>query len=229
VVGFAILSAKITRLEKQISTFDERLVDLRNSIEALRQDRINDDLSWLRTTLQQMEESWTLRTPNAQLERVANDSHIVANRFFDRAKAVLASSGPRIQNAAPFLEAVGLAQSARVAARLAADENDAARGAAIEALDQYDELLDEMDAADDALRSTPDEVSTSDDTAWAARLGTAMESARATSTGVRMRAEAMAASDEMLATLSKRGVGGREFLSAARDEGDVPFLVLAAA
>lgn len=225
VAGFAVLANRINRIEGQISSLDQRLVELKCAIETLRDDRIAEDLSLLRSIIQQMDESWTLRQPTAQLDRVASESHILANRFFDRAKGLLANEGPRLSLAAPMIDAFAIAQSTRVSARIASEELETAHRASEEAVGQYCALLESADATHDVLaRLRTEEIGTLED--WAEHLDTMLGQPREISAALRSRAEAMDGTRELVIMLKENGLSGCELMHAARSEGEAPVLVL---
>ncbi len=223
IVGFAVIANKIERVECQLHDLLSRQDELRAKVGEILDDRMTEDLVRLRTAAQQMEESWTLQNPDAQLDRVANEGHLLGNRFYEKARTTLLEAPGAMETAAPLLEAFSLASNVRVAARIAADEVEAAEGAAAAVTSQFEALIDASNAtcppiilknADPDLEGLPDKF-VSD---FTARRDIARK--------LRLAGEAMEGSQGIASLLLKKGVSGRRYLAEARAEKSAPVLLL---
>jgi hypothetical protein len=80
---------------------------------------------------EQMDEGWSLTDPAPQWRQVASQAHSLVNMFERRASELTADPAD-VAAAEPFLEALALAASLRVAARLASGDDAAGHAAANE-------------------------------------------------------------------------------------------------
>jgi hypothetical protein len=227
VVGFAILSSKIQRVETKVEAIGDKLDVLGLKIEALRREAIAEDMVRLRTAAQRMDEGWQLNAPEAQWRDVAKEMHFLQNNFSRRLDDVL--SGNRVfdlTSADPFIEALALASAVRVSARLAAGDELVAReaaheGATLLALHGRRFRLADIALAD--LRTRKSEAATPN---WGVALKHAAEAARPMIEAMRTREAAAASTTLTLGELGKRLISGRAWMETARAETVAPYLFL---
>lgn len=225
VVGFAVIASKIDRVERELHDLRSRQDEIRSKVREILDDRINEDLVRLRTAAQQMEESWTLQRPDAQLDRVASEGHLLSNRFFERGRAMLLEAPGELTSASPFLEAFTLASNVRVAARLASDEVEAAENAANSATGQYEAMIDACNSTAAPIligKTNPDfsELHNRFDNQFTARRDLARK--------FRMSGEAMEGARGIARLLIEKELSGREYLAEARAEASAPILLMRA-
>lgn len=225
VVGFAVLGKQISNIERRISSLDERLAGITRSIEDLRQQRIAEDLTLLRTLVEQMDESWSLRSSFSQRERVAAECHILANRFHQRAMLVLKNESGGLVASSPLLDAFEVAQSTRVAARLACDEHEAAIRSAEEASRQYSAIIEGADPVSDSLTMLKDETLVGIG-AWGDHQQRKFELPYEVSHALRARAEASEATSDLISFLGSAKISGTEWIKAVRNEQERPILIV---
>ncbi|WP_343347980.1 hypothetical protein WJT74_05900 [Sphingomicrobium sp. XHP0239] len=226
VLGFAALSRKIGKIDSKIDALAAGQDAILSAVEDLRSATVTQDLVDLKTIAQQWEESWSLSSPAAQLERVADGGHRLANRFHERAMVSLTQHGD-VLAASPLLDAHGLAQATRIAARLASDEKAAAIAASHDAMLQYDELVDHANATRGAIEHLGQEW---DATSAEGReaLQRQLADRRHIATALRDRADATDATSDLIKLLAQRSANGRAFLERARAEEEAPFLLIEA-
>ena len=175
-----------------------------------------------------MEEGWQLTAPEGQWRDVAGEMHRLQNSFSRRVEEILGGDdGECIAAADPFLDALAFASGIRVSARAAAGDQAAARQAAYDGailLDRHGQRVRLSDAALAAVRASKVTPATA---AWAETLSRSIEAAKPLITAMRGREAAAESTAATLDELDRRGIASREWMEAARSEGEEPFIFLA--
>ncbi|URD60773.1 hypothetical protein M8312_13500 [Sphingomonas sp. KRR8] len=224
VAGFAVIAAKIARVEKKVEALGDKLDKLSKSVEALRQDRILDDFSALRTTVEQMDEGWLLGQPDQSWREVARQSHSLWNGFQRRAIELLGRGD--LIGADPFVEAFALSASTRVQARLASGDDLVARRAAEESASALIKMGEHVKLGVSVLKEMETELPQAGSAAWGEALETKSDRLRGITSSFRQREQAAAASVMTLVELDRQQITGRAWLEAARQEQESPLLCL---
>lgn len=225
VAGFAIVARKIAGLEAKLDAYGEQVGRIAKGVDLLLAHRVADDLVHLRTLAAQMDEAWSLRHPDHQWQQVAREAQLLGARFQQRLERLREEDGLEPISAEPLLDAFALACTTRVSARLALGDDAAARNAAndgaysladFSAAFALDEIVLQRICA---LQVAPGTA------AWKNALDDEIEAARPILARVRNREASAAATGITLAELENRGIAGREWLEAARQETDAPLLL----
>ncbi len=207
VAGFAVVSVKLRRIEEEVKAVGDRL-----------------DLTDLTTACEQADEAWTLASPEDQWRRAGEALHRLQNRFLNRAR-VAQSEGERIEVLTPLIDALTLARSIRVSARLATGDETAARAAAAELAQTVRSLTGELGAASvlrQRLRIAQVQPGSAN---YRSRAEAEKADAVRSANSLRDREQRVAALPILLSGLQEQDVRGRDWLSAAR-EADEPLLSL---
>lgn len=228
VAGFAILSAKINRVEASMDAMAGRLAEIARSVDSLRRDRIADDFTRLRTVAEQMDEGWSLTDPTPQWRQVASEAHSLVNMFERRVSELTADLADLADLAAaePFLEALALAASLRVAARLASGDDAAGRAAANEGARALVGVGERASLGGSVLRQMRLGTALGGTKAWDQALAGRVDTLRPLVERTRQREAAAASTSLTLAELQRQGISGRVWLEAARSEEAEPVLCL---
>ena len=221
-----MLSAKIGRVEAKVDGLSQQLEVIARGVEGLRRDRITEDFDRLRTAVEQMDEGWKLADPVQQWRAVARDTHALANSFERRAAELLQSEASYPLAAEPFLEAMSLASSTRVASRMAAGDDVVARQAASEGASALVKLGSKLRTGDLALARLRADKIEPGSMQWREALDRATDDLRPSMAAVREREAAAAFTTFTLAELDRQRVGGRQWLEMARAEDQEPLLCL---
>lgn len=227
VAGFAVLATKLSRVEAKVEQLEPKLVEIQHTVQVIRADQIAEDFVRLRTALEQLDEGWILPDPVAQWRHVAAEAHYLANQFQRRAAELLDTGPTTILLAEPMTEALSLASSARVTARMAAGDDAAALAAASDGAKSLYELGQRVRPAEAAIAMVPAEAEPATAN-WGSRVASIAEELAPTVDAYRGREQAAAATCLTLSELEARQITGREWLVAARDEEHAPLLCLAA-
>ena len=225
VAGFAILAAKINRMETSVNAMAGRLAEIGSGIEWLRHDRIAEDFSRLRTLAEQMEEGWSLVDPGPQWRQVATDAHSLAT-IFGRRTVELIADPKNLVTAEPFAEALALAVSLRVSARLASGEDVAAAAAADEGARFLVTVGERVSLAASALQQMRANLSVSGSRSWGDILDSEVAALRPHVTAYRQRETVAASTSLTLTELRRQLIPGRTWLEAARSEHNEPVICL---
>jgi hypothetical protein len=226
VAGFAILSAKIGQVEAKVDAMSETLAAIASGVDALRRDRIADDLSRLRTIAEQMDEGWSLSDGHSQWRQVASEAHVLANTFERRAAELLAAPSTDPLAAEPFIEAVCIAGATRVAARMATGDDAAARGASDEVARKLADLVGGVDGTHAALVRVRETKIDAASLEWAQALSDAAATVQPAISALRDRQVMAAATTLTLGELDARGIKGRDWIELARQEENSPLICL---
>ena len=224
VAGFAVVSVKLRRIEEEVKAVGDRLDRLAAVAEELRRQPVRDDLTDLTTACEQADEAWTLASPEDQWRRAGEALHRLQNRFLNRAR-VAQSEGERIEVLTPLIDALTLARSIRVSARLATGDETAARAAAAELAQTVRSLTGELGAASvlrQRLRIAQVQPGSAN---YRSRAEAEKADAVRSANSLRDREQRVAALPILLSGLQEQDVRGRDWLSAAR-EADEPLLSL---
>jgi hypothetical protein len=126
VAGFAIMSAKIDKVNRRLDGIAEQLERLAMGLDDLKLEYIRADLDRLRTACEQADEAWTLIDPLPQWHAAAETLHHLQNTFGRRAGRLMDNpdTAPDLRDCC--VDAFVLAGSTRVAVRLAMNEMPAA-------------------------------------------------------------------------------------------------------
>lgn len=224
VAGFAVPSAKLRRVEDQVRAVGDRLDRLAKVADDLQRQAIRDDLSDLTTACEQADEAWSLASPDAQWAQAGGALHRLQNRFLNRAR-VTRAEGARLEVMDPLVDALTLAGSVRVSARLATGDEGVAREAAGELAHQVLALTSDVGAASLLRQSLEDDDVPPTSPHYRARVEAGRGEAGRVADAVRDREQRVAALPILLGALQAQGVHGRDWLTAAR-EADEPLLSL---
>ena len=225
VAGFAVLSAKINRIEASVDAMADRLTQLASGADWLRHDRIAEDFTRLRTLAEQMDEGWTLMNPASQWRQVATEAHSLAN-VFERRASGFANDPADLLAVEPFVEALALAASLRVSARLASGEDAAAGAAADEGAKCLIALGEHVSLSAAALRQMSTDKAIVGSRDWGASLNDRVEALRPVISLRRQRELAAVSTSLTLAELRQQLIPGRAWLESARSENDEPVICL---
>lgn len=227
VAGFAVLAAKIGRVEAKVWALGDRLDAVARGVEFLRRDRIAEDFTRLRTAMQRLDEAWMLGDPIPQWRGVSEEAIYLTNQFERRAHELL-DADPDPLPALPFLDALALAASLRVQARLASGDDGAARKAADEGAEALIRAGDRLRIAQSAIAraSGPDAVPGTP--AWADRIDASVLQLREALAGARAQEISAVGTTLTLDELARQGIRGRAWLEEARNETTAPLLYLPA-
>ena len=225
VTGFAVLAAKIGRVEAKVNALGDRLDAVARGVAFLKHDRIAEDFTRLRTAAQMLDEAWLLSDPLPQWRHVAEEATFLSNQF-ERRSLELLDDNPDPIAAEPFMEALAFASSARVQARLASGEDAVARKTAEEGalmlVRAGDRLRLGQAAVAGALQAAAP-VGTQD---WSDALDARAKALRDSVAGARAREVAAVGSALTLEELERQGISGRAWLEEARAEAEAPLLFL---
>lgn len=228
VAGFALLSAKIDRVQESIHSMAGTLDVISHKIDQVRQDQIDRDFTQVRSLASLFDEAWGLTDrgrAEQQWMRVVQDARTYQDRFANQARDLLAGGPSGYLAADPALDAVALISGLRVAALAACNETELARSVAGEATSQIEQLTGAIGVADLALHAVPEHVEPGSQE-WGIALATSSEAARVVIAKVRQREALAATRAAPFDLLERRGVAPREWLERARSEAEAPLLVL---
>ncbi|MEN2786748.1 hypothetical protein ACFOKI_01385 [Sphingomonas qilianensis] len=225
VAGFAILSQKIGRVSDQVKALDTRLEQMAKSIDDLRREPVQEDFDRLRTACEQMDEAWSLSTPERQWRSAAQELHGLQNRFSRRVRRIVAETD-EIATVEPFVEAFAMAGAARVSSRLAAGDNEASLQASESFAREFREVLEPIGAADILAERLRAEGILPGDARYASRAEQLQVDASAVAASYRDREAAASSTPFTLRRLEKAGISGRKWLEAARHETTEPLMFL---
>ena len=225
VAGLAVLSAKISRIESRMDDISIDLDRLAKGVESLRQDRIAEDFTRLRTTGEMMDEAWRLSDPGPQWRLVATEAHAIANTFERRACELL-DQGQELATVDPFLEGLALAASTRVAARLAAGDDVVGSRAAEEGARALIKLGQRLQLSGATLREMRDGPVQPASPEWGRALDGTADRLKPAFAALRDREAAAASTVLTVRELGRQGIRGRAWLAAAREEEESPLLCL---
>lgn len=225
VAGFAIMSAKIDKVNRRLDGIAEQLERLAMSLDDLKLEYIRSDLDRLRTACEQADEAWTLIDPLPQWRAAAETLHHLQNAFGRRAARLMATpdTAPDLRDCC--VDAFGLAGSTRVAVRLAMNEMPVAIATSRTYAAELQRLTGDLGAANFLAEGL---AATKPESAPLERLA-AFElhrpAAERRATFVRER-EVLAATQALtIAQLHASGISGRSWLEQARTTQE-PFICL---
>jgi hypothetical protein len=227
VAGFAIMSAKIDKVNRRLDGIAEQLDRIAMGLDDMKMEYIRADLDRLRTACEQADEAWTLLNPLPQWHAAAETLHHLQNAFGRRAARMLA-----IADAAPDLrdccvDAFVLAGSTRVAVRLAMNEMPAAIATSRSYATELQRLTGELGAENflsERLKATKLGMAPQE---HLAAFELHRPDAERRSTFLRER-EVLAATQALtIAQLHASGISGRDWLEQARTTQE-PFICLSA-
>jgi hypothetical protein len=229
VAGFAILGRKIEGVKRDISKLGERIEAIGAQVNELHLEVVERDMDRLDATALALDEGWRL-TPSAaerHWQDVAQESLQVAIAFERRARWLLAKGPSEVETAEPMLAAHSMAISLRVAAWAAASEEEAALNAAAQGSKATFELTGRIGHADIAVARLEKEKGLQAGTAeWGTALTRAKQLTLPLATRLREREAAAATRAAPLADAAGRGLRLRDWMATAREESDVPLLVM---
>lgn len=216
--GFAVTNMKIERLRAGLDKIGSAVDRLANDMNRHREDSLDRDLSRLDTACRQMDEAWLLGDPERQWQDAAMALHERQGDFHVMAMRVRERQGVQDELFGLLVEAWLLATSARITARMAAGEMEAAVAAAREATRAARALTGGIDDTDlmspEALRLP--------EAAYRLRVA----EARQLTQGFREREDLIESKVLLIRHLVERGIPGRSYLEAARNEPEEPILLL---
>lgn len=224
--GFAIMAAKIDSVGRKVEGLADRLGSMARSVEALRHERIAEHLAELKTAAERYEEGWLPGDSERHWRDTATDAHRLANHFARLATEVSGRAPDDLAAADPFLEALALAITLRVNARLAAGDDAIALLAAEAGARSLIELEEGRHLGRAALSRMAHGALTPGTTEWGEAL-IARTDALGQSVGASRAREAACVSTALtVQELAMRGIPGRQFLEEARDDTGEPVKLL---
>lgn len=227
VAGFAVVAAKIGRVEAKVEALGDRLDAIARGVEFLKRDRIAEDFTRLRTAMQRLDEGWLLSDPVPQWRSVGEEAIFLTNQFERRAHELL-DADPDPIPVLPFLDAIALAASARVQARLASGDDGAARKAATEGAEALIRAGDRLRIAQAAIARSAGPDAAPGTPAWAEKIDASVRRLREGLAGARAQEVSAVGSALTLEELDRQGIRGRAWLEEARNETAAPLLYLPA-
>jgi hypothetical protein len=222
VAGTALVLSRIKVLEQKIDALAPQLEIIARGVEALRQDRIAEDFTRLRTLGDQLDECWLLDDAAREWSAIARDAHLLSDSFTRRAL----EAGPVAGD--PFATAFAIASSVRVTARLAAGEDEAARRAASQRAETMIDLGRGLQLAPLTLEAMRGKAEIGGSRQWQEKYEATAANLQPLVGAARERELSAATSLTTLEALAERDIRGRQWLEAARQEVDVPLLILPA-
>lgn len=222
IAGTALLARRIARVEENVEAILPAITAVARKIDGLREDRIAEDFTRLRTLADQVEEAWLPSATHAEWIAIARDAHILAGRFEHRARE-LSDLSYRL-GGEPFIEAFALASGLRVTARLAAGHDDMACQASAERAKTLFELGEPVSLGRLVLAGMSDDTAATPE--WQERMDRRADEFRIIVRAARERELAAAATAETLEELARQGISGRDWLEASRLENESPVLFL---
>lgn len=228
VAGFAVISRKIDGVKAAVDGLAGKIEFVGGKIEALRADAIASELDDVRGLARLMDEGWRHggELGTRRWHKVAEEAPRLSARFERRAGALLSEGVAALPTAEPMLDALALVGSLRVAGLAALGEISAAQSAAAEQASAIEALTGRIGAADIARSSL---------SAWGVQPGIdhwpeASERARAdaslTARRLRDREAAAVTRAAAMPLLERKAIHPRDWLAAAREEGEVPLLLM---
>ena len=230
IAGFAVMSAKIDGVKRAVHGLADQIETVSAKIDALQQDAIDVDFAELKSLSKSFDEAWQLGHEAAarRWHDVARGALSQQSRFELRVDRVLNGAPQHYLEADPFLDAISLASSLRVAALAACDESLAARDAAADGARSVERLTGGLGLADlsrAVLAKASAQPGTLD---WTLAQAAANQSMRPVALKIRQREAAAITRAAPLAALEGRGIRPREWLEAARSETSAPVLFMSA-
>lgn len=228
IAGTAILARRIDQVEQKVDGLMPHLEALARGIETLRRDRIEEDVTRLKTLADQIDECWLLDLAQAEWRALARDAHFLAGSFARRAGELNEQGGEDRLASEPFTEAFALAASLRITARLAAGDDEAARVAAVEQANTLDSLSQPLRLSRMVLEAARHFADCAGTPIWNQRLEETVAHLRPSLDHSRQRQIVAAGTALTLQALAEEGISGRDWLATARGEHTSPVLFLSA-
>ena len=228
IAGFAVLSRKIDGVKRAVEGLSDRVDAIGVKVDALGADMIEGELDDLVGLASLMDEGWREggMLGERRWHKVAEEAPRLAVRFRRRSAQMLAAGPIAVTAAEPMLDALNLAMSLRVAGLAAAGESRAASTVSAESAAVIQGLTGRIGLADLArakLEGDPVKLGTVE---WGKALARAADVSRDQADRLREREAAAATRTAPIAALAARGIDWREWLAAAREEQDAPFVVM---
>jgi outer membrane murein-binding lipoprotein Lpp len=229
VAGFAVIAAKINRLASQVDELKDRIAELSEQVKDLHEDIVLRDFDNLRAAAKDMDEIWLLESDGAAKMRwhtLAKSLLDMSELFRRRASRILAKGPGAVAAAEPHLDALALASGLRVASLAAAGEERAAQIAARGCGREIEALTGTIGAADlarERLREAKVRMVTQE---WRSALEGAIVEVAPSAERLRQREASAATLGAPLKELEERGIPARDWLAAARQEEDVPVVLM---
>lgn len=228
IAGFDAMLNQLNTIRTAIHGLSGQLDIAIGKIEAVQHDLIEGDFSELKSLAKAHDEGWLLSDASAggRWQEVAHGALRYQTRFESRAERLLASNPGDYMLADPMLDAVGFASGLRVAALSACNEANAAREAAADGARAIERLTGSIGLADLTRRALAASGAVPGTQDWTIALAAANEGAREVVAKIRQRETAAVTRAAPLASLERRGIRPRDWLEAAREEKEVPVLVM---
>jgi hypothetical protein len=229
IAGFLRVCAKLDRLERQLDELKDGLGELSEQVQALHERMVARDFVTLRAAAKDMDEIWLLDSEAAASMRWHNLARSLIDlcELFSWSAASILAKGPgALQAAEPHLDALALASGLRVASLAAAGEERAAQFAALACSREMETLTGAIGTANlvrERLRQANVCMGTPE---WSSALKIAAAEATPTAARLRQREASAATLGAPLRELEERGIRARDWLAAARQEEDVPLLLM---
>jgi hypothetical protein len=228
VAGFDAMLNQLDTIRTAIHGLSGQVDVAIGKIDAVQHDLIEADFSELKSLAKAHDEGWLLSDASAggRWQEVAHGALRYQTRFESRAERLLASNPGNYMLADPMLDAVGFASGLRVAALSACNEANAAREAAADGARAIERLTGSIGLADLTRRALASSGAVPGTQDWTIALAAANEGAREVVAKIRQRETAAVTRAAPLASLERRGIRPRDWLEAAREEKEVPVLVM---
>ena len=224
IAGFALLARRIDAVREQVAALSESMERIERKLDGFSHRSIDAEFAQLSTACEQVKEAWASGDSQVQWRGAARDLHGLQNLFAARVRRLLAERRPA--EALPFAAAYAVAGSTRVTSRLAAGDDDAARGASAAFGRELAGLTAPVGAADLLRAVLSDAALTPSAEGYLPEAERRRPEALAQALLLREQ-EALAASQPLtLAALADAGIGGRVWLERARAESDSALLFL---
>ena len=217
IAGFAIVAARIAEVGTKIDKLADTLEAIARNVDALRRDRIAEHLTALRTVAERYDEGWALADAGKHWRDTAVDAHALVNQFARLATEVLDRNPADLAAADPFSEALALAISLRVNARLAAGDDTIAVTAATDGAHMLINIGDRLGVGEAALARLAESGLAPSTLGWSEALDVEARGIRLVTDAARARETATVATAMTIRSLVDRNAPGRQFLEEARD------------
>jgi hypothetical protein len=227
IAGFAILSAKLSRIERELGGLAAAVERLGRKVDGIRGHLVRQELADLRAELRRIDDAWSRESLDEQSQqwRLASDRLLsLEERFHGHARALSsAAEEPHLRDV--MIDAFIMAANARRVALLAAGEELAAENAAREMSTALNALTANLGSAELLAEALAAERP-SGLAARAEATTRLMPRVLARAHVLRDREEMAASAPLTIAALRGQGVSGRSWLEQARLRTEAPLICL---
>lgn len=232
VLGFGIMNRKIDGVRKDVRALDGKLDRLLEEFARDRTERLDEMLDRLLGLAERIDMRWNMSTQKAEIgwHRDADEADHLGNFFTGRARRLLDAQPTAVSEVTPLLDASAMASGLRIGALALSGEAAASISVAQDDAGHLQRLTGGIGAVD-LVRSwmaTSDWQAAVASDAAASTLQQISAEARTDARNLRDRELMAATRAAPLVALEAKGIHAREWLAAAREEQDVPLLLLQA-